>query len=129
MSTLPSKLQAEQQEIHHLKALALNAFKSGSYQGMSESVIFNIMMSARDLGVSPYKALNGGFVIVNGKISMSTALMTDRIRSEGHSVKIVDWTSQKCVIIGQRKDNGDSVKFEYTIEDAQLAGLTGSMTW
>jgi len=75
------------------------------------------------------KAINGSFYVVNGKISMSTALMSDRIRKEGHSIKIPEWTDQKCVIIGVRKDNGDSVKFEFSMEDATKAGLTNSPTW
>lgn len=128
MSLPITTTQKDQQEIQHIRSLAQIAFKSGSY-AMNEATIFNVMMSARDLGVSPFKALNGGFVVINGKISMSTALMTDRIRSAGHSVKIVEWTAQKCVIIGQRKDNGDSVRFEYTMEDAALAELTKSPTW
>lgn len=105
------------------------ASKSGNYNGMNEMTILNIMLSAKDLGVSPHKALNGGFYVVNGKISMSTALMADRIRKEGHSIKIPEWTSQKCTIIGVRKDNNDSIKFEYTMEDATSAGLTNSPTW
>lgn len=96
---------------------------------MSTETLMNIMLTAKDLGISPMKAVNGGFYVVNGKISMSTTLMADRIRKEGHSIKIPEWTSQKCAIIGVRKDNGDSVKFEFTMEDAVAAGLTNSPTW
>jgi hypothetical protein len=104
--------------------------KSGKYPPeMNEATMLNIMLTARDLGISPLKALNGGFYIVNGKISMSTNLMIDRIRSEGHSIKIIEWTREKCVVIGKRKDNDDSCKVEYTMEDAQLAGLLNSPTW
>jgi hypothetical protein len=60
---------------------------------------------------------------------MSTALMCDRIRKEGHSVKVTDYTKDKCTIIGVRKDNGDSIKVEFTMEDAQLAGLTQNDNW
>lgn len=96
---------------------------------MSQEILMNIMLTAKDLGISPMKAVNGGFYVVNGKISMSTTLMADRIRKEGHSIKIPEWNSQKCAIIGVRKDNGDSVKFEFTMEDATAAGLTNSPTW
>lgn len=124
-----SKVEEEQKEISHLKGLAKIAKQSGNYAQMSETTMLNIMMSARDLGISPYKALNGGFYVVNGKIAMSTSLMTDRIRKEGHSVKIPEWSSRKCVVMGVRKDNGDSVKIEFSWEDAVAAGLTGSPTW
>jgi hypothetical protein len=122
------KYQDQKQELEYFRHLATIASKGGT-TGMSLDVLMNIMLTAKDLGISPMKAINGGFYIVNGKISMSTALMADRIRKEGHSIKIPEWTSQKCVIIGIRKDNNDSVKFEFTIEDAQAASLTNSPTW
>lgn len=122
-------LDKERQEIDHIKALVTIAVKSGQYPGISEAALMNIALSARDLGVSPYKAFNGGFYVVNGKICMSTNLMADRIRAAGHSIKIPEWTAEKCVIIGVRKDNGDSVKFEFTMDDAQRAGLSNSPTW
>jgi len=118
----------QKQEMDYFKLLATVASKGGT-SNMPVDVLMNIMLTAKDLGISPMKAINGGFHVINGKISISTALMTDRIRKEGHSIKIPEWTSQKCVIIGVRKDNGDSIKFEYTIEDAQLAGLTVAATW
>jgi hypothetical protein len=120
--------EKQKQEIDYYRTLAAIAAKSNTTQ-LSPEVMLNIMLTARDLGISPLKAVNGGFYVVNGKISMSTALMADRIRKEGHSIRIPEWTSEKCVMIGIRKDNGDSVKFEFTMQDAQTAGLTNSPTW
>ena len=122
------KLEEQKQEIDYLKSLAAIAAKSGTSNISSEAML-NIMLTAKDLGISPMKAINGGFYVVNGKICMSTCLMADRIRKEGHSIKIPEWSSQKCSVLGTRKDNGDSIKFEFTMEDAQAAGLTGSPTW
>lgn len=114
--------------MNNLREMAKIAANSKKYGEYDEHTILNIMYSARDLGISPFKALNGGFYIVKGKICMSTALMADRIRAAGHSIKIPEWDSEKCVVIGIRADNGDSVRFEYSHKDAQLAGLT-SETW
>ena len=122
------QVQQDKLQLEHFRNLATIASKGGT-NSAGVDTLMNIMLTAQDLGISPMKAINGGFYIVNGKISMSTALMADRIRKDGHSIKIPEWTSQKCVIIGVRKDNGDSIKFEYTLEDAQLAGLTSSPTW
>lgn len=123
------KFEEQKKEIDLFRFLAQNAMKSGQYGSMNEATMLNIMLTAKDLGISPMKALNGGFFIVNGKIGMSTAIMADRIRSAGHSVKILESTNQKCTILGTRKDNGDTCKLDYTMEDAQLAGLTNSPTW
>jgi hypothetical protein len=120
--------QKQKQEFDYFRSLASVAAKGGT-NTMSVETLMNIMLTAKDLGISPMKAINGGFYVVNGKISMSTALMADRIRKEGHSIKIPEWTSEKCVVIGVRKDNGDSIKFEYTMQDAQVAGLSHSATW
>lgn len=123
-------IDTQTKEIDTYKQLAKVAIGSGKYPAeLNEATMLNIMLSARDLGIAPFKAINGGFYVVNGKISMSTALMSDRIRKEGHSVKVTEWTADKCIIIGIRKDNGDSVKVDYTMQDAQLAGLTNSPTW
>lgn len=127
MTTLV-KHKEQKQEFDYFKSLATVASKGGTHN-MSIDALMNVMLTAKDLGISPMKAINGGFYVVNGKITMSTALMTDRIRKDGHSIKIPEWTSQKCTVIGVRKDNGDSIKFEYTLEDAQIAGLTNSATW
>jgi len=122
------RFQEQKQQLDYFRTLAAVASKGGT-NNMTVETLMNIMLTANDLGISPMKAINGGFYVVNGKISMSTALMTDRIRKQGHSIKIPEWTNQKCVIIGVRKDNGDSVKFEFSMEDAQAAGLMNSPTW
>lgn len=124
------KYEEQQNEIAFFEKLCKNAMKSGKYPAeMNEATLLNIMLTAKDLGISPMKAINGGFYIVNGKISMSTNLMIDRIRSGGHSIKIVEWTREKCVLIGRRRDNDDSCRVEYSMEDAQLAGLLNSPNW
>lgn len=122
-------IKYEQQNLTHLKSLAKIASESKQYANLSESSLLNLMLSAHDLGISPMKAINGSFYVVNGKVCMSTALMADRIRKAGHSIKIVEMSKDKCVIVAVRKDNNDSLKFEYTWEDATLAGLVGSPTW
>ena len=122
-------VKEEEKSLSELKQLAKIAYDSKQYANQSEIGILNLMLSAKDLGISPLKALNGGFYLVNGKVTMSTSMMADMIRRAGHSIKIVEMSAKQCVIIAQRKDNGDSLKFEFTMEDANTAGLTGSPTW
>lgn len=124
-----SELILKDVQINDMRAMAKIAYNSKQYAGQSEEGLLNLMLTAYSLGLSPLKAINGGFYIVNGKVSMGTAMMADMIRRAGHSIKILEMSKDKCVIIGQRKDNGDSLKFEYSMEDAQLAGLLGSPTW
>ncbi len=123
------KYEEQNNELNYMKQLCQMAEKSGNYPMMKQDAMLNIMLTAKDLGISPMKAINGSFYIVNGKVCMSTCIMADRIRKAGHSIKIPEWTSEKCVLIGVRRDNGDSVKLEFTMEDATRAGLTNSPTW
>ena len=123
------KHEDQQKRIATYKDLATIAIKSGCYGAMTVDTAMNVMLSASDLGVSPMKALNGGFHVIKGKISMAGHLISDRIRAAGHSIKVIEHTRDKCVMIGVRKDNGDSYKCEYDIEDAKLAGLQKSQTW
>jgi hypothetical protein len=123
------KYQEQKHKIDTYKELATIAVRSGCYGQMSVDQATNVMLSAADLGVSPMKALNGGFHVIKGKITMAGHLISDRIRSAGHSIKVVEHTRDKCVIIGVRKDNQDSYKSEFDMEDAKLAGLLASPTW
>lgn len=123
------KYEEQKQRINTYKELATIAVRSGCYGQMSVDQATNVMLSAADLGVSPMKALNGGFHVIKGKITMAGHLISDRIRSAGHSIKVVEHTRDKCVIIGVRKDNQDSYKSEFDMEDAKLAGLVASPTW
>ncbi len=121
------KEQANRLETY--RKIAHVAIQSKCYGNMSVEEATNLMLSAADFGVSPMKAINGSFHIIKGKITMAGHLISDRIRSAGHSIKVIEHTRDKCVIIGVRKDNEDSYKSEFDIEDAKLAGLLNSPTW
>lgn len=123
------KIENQKNQMEYLKSIAKIAYQSKNYKDMDEYCLLNLMLTAQDLGISPLKAINGGFYIVKGKVCMSTSLMADRIRKDGHRIKILEMTREKCVIKAIRKDNGDSLKYEYTWEDATIAGLTFSDTW
>ena len=123
------KFEEQQTKIKTFEKLAQIAVSSGCYGSMSIAQAMNIMFSAYDLGISPHKALNKGLVIIKGAVTMSANLISDRIRRAGHSVKVVEYSREKCVCIGVRKDNGDSFKSEYDWEDAKTAGLIGKDNW
>jgi RecT family len=124
-------VEQKKQEYQILKTMAGVAINSGKYAAgdYNEATILNIFYTAKSLGIDPMVALNGGFNIIKGKINMSAHFMAALIRRKGHSLKVVEITDQKCVIIGQRKDNGDSLKYEYTMKEAALVGLSTKPNW
>ena len=128
MTTL---VKHENQDLQTLKQMAVVAFESGKYSktDYNEATIMNIFLTAKALGVDPMMALNGGFNIIKGKINMGAHFMAALIRRKGHSVQVLELSEQKCVILAKRKDNGDSLKYEYTIQDAVKAGVSRKDNW
>lgn len=88
-----------------------------------ESAIMMIMLAAREYGIGPAQALNGGLHIIEGKVELSARMMSALIRKAKHILKIIESTDQKCVITGKRSDTGEEHTVEYTIDMAQKAGL------
>lgn len=117
------------QEFQMLQVIAKNAQDSGLYGGVGQqSKIFMVLLAARELGVSPMLALNGGIWNIQGKIEISARLMNGLIRRAGHSITIVRSDDEACILKGTRKD-GDSFEVSFTKQDAEKAGLWGNNTW
>lgn len=125
-----TKFEQQHKDLETLKAMAAVAVQSGKYSAdYNHSTVLNIFMTARALGVDPMLALNGGFNIIKGKISMGAHFMVALARRAGHSIKVIEMTAQKCTIIAKRRDNEDSLKYEMPWEEAVQAGLTNKDNW
>ncbi len=122
-------LMPSQDEFNMLQTIARNAQESGLYAGMGQQAkIFMVLLAARELGVSPMLALNGGIWNIQGKIEISARLMNGLIRRAGHSIKIVISNDTHCTLLGTRSD-GDSFECKFDMEDAIKAGLAGGNVW
>lgn len=125
---LPSLLPS-QSDMNTFQMIAKSAQASGLYAGIGgEAKIFMIMLAARELGISPLLAINGGIWNINGKIEISARLMNSMIRRAGHSIKVIYSDDQKCTLLGKRTD-GDTFECTFTIDEAAKAGLTGRDVW
>jgi hypothetical protein len=125
---LPSLIPSPE-EFGLIKAISSYAKNSCLYQGVGdESKILMILLTARELGIPPMVALNGGIWNIMGKVELSARVMNSLIRKAGHSITIVESTNKICILLGKRKD-GDSFQCSFSIEDAQLAGLLKKDTW
>jgi len=85
-----------------------------------------IMLAAREVGIPPMQALNGGLNIIQGKVEISARMMNALIRKAGHKIDIKDSTDLSCTLVGTRCDNGDRATVSYGLIDAQKAGLVKS---
>lgn len=117
-------------EFNMINMLSKTAAMSGLYSSIgSPEKIFMILLAARELGIPFFQAINGGIWNIQGKIEISARLMNSMIRRQGHSIRVIECNSQKCILEGKRADNGDSFTAQFTIEDAARAGLAGRSTW
>lgn len=104
--------------------MAEQAVTSKMYRGIGEkSGVMMVMLAARELGIAPMQALNGGLNIISGKVEISARMMNAMIRRAGHSITIEESDDTKCILTGKRADNGDTATSVFTINDAKLAGL------
>jgi hypothetical protein len=127
---LPTKNIPNAQEMQILQTIARTASTSGLYSSIgNEQKILMILLAAQELGIKPMMALNGGLWNIQGKIEISARLMNSMIRRAGHSIIVKEINSQKCVLEGKRADSGDTFTAQFTIEEAQRAGLTSRDVW
>lgn len=112
------------QELMVYETWAKNAAESQMYRSVGkESAIMMIMLAAREYGIGPAQALNGGLHIIEGKVELSARMMSALIRRSKHVMKILESTDKKCVVYGKRSDTGEEHTATFTIEEAQQAGL------
>lgn len=111
-------------EMQVFQVLAKHASESKLYRNYGdENGIMITILAARELGISPMLALNGGLQLINGKMEISARLMNALMRRNGISITIKASTDTLCTVVGTRGDTGDTIISSYTIEDAQKAGL------
>ena len=98
--------------------------QSPHYQKMGKEGIFAIVQKSKAVGVDPLDALNGGMYYVQGKVEMTSTMMNDLIRRQGHSItKDKTSNAEICILHGKRKDNNDTWCENFSIEDAKQAGI------
>jgi len=119
-----------ERDVQTLQMVAKTAQDSGLYPGVGgEAKIFMILLAAKELGISPMAALNGGIWNIQGKVEISARMMSSMIRKAGHSLVIKECNNKICIIEGKRRDNGDSFTSEFSIADATNAGLANKDVW
>jgi len=117
-------------EFQRLLIVSKNAAASGLYGGIgNEQKIFMILLAARELGIPPMTALNGGLWNIQGKIEISARMINAMLRKAGISISIKRMDAKGCILEGKRQDNGDSCIVQFLEEDAARAGVLGRKPW
>ncbi len=127
MTQIETYKTPEQQHSNHLykqaEVLANTDIVPSHLRG-KPAQIYAIVSIGDTLGIAPATAVQS-FASINGQVTMSAELMRALILGQGHSITFPVSTRSECVIKGRRKETGDECVVEYTLEDAQIAGLCG----
>lgn len=111
-------------DLEKTRRLCHELMKTPHYAKMGDAGIFAITEKAKQIGMSPLEALNGGMYFVNGKVEMQGAAMLALIRKHGHSVVMDPKSTNTSVVMhGKRADNGDTWTVSFSIQDAKTAGI------
>lgn len=88
-----------------------------------------VMLKGRELGIPPLQALSH-INVINGKPAMSAELMLAQILRlhPKTQFKFLERSNRKCTMSVKRA-GFDFETFEFTIEDAELAGLMSNPSW
>jgi hypothetical protein len=83
-----------------------------------------IVLTGNDLGLTPMRSIRGLHVI-NGKVEMSAELIHAMLieRCPDATLEFLESSSKRCCIRARRHPNDVPIEVEFTIEDAQRAGL------
>ena len=91
--------------------------------------ILVIAMKARELSLPPMQGLSH-IHIVEGRPALSAELMVALVQRAGHRLRVLETSSKKCVVEGLRADDPrHPSRVEWTMEDAQRAGVVGKGPW
>lgn len=107
--------------------IANTPFVPGAFRGKPESV-FAAVLFGEEMGLGPMQSLTQIHVI-EGKPSISPELMRALVFKAGHRIDIKVASETKAVLYGKRSDSGSEATVEWTMNDAQRAGLAGRGAW
>lgn len=111
-------------EMMVFQTMSKAAVDSKMYKGVGDQAgLMMIMLSARELGIPPCQALNGGINIIQGKVEISARMMSALIRKAGHKIITEELNDNQCILKGVRCDTGETQRSSFSIAEAQKAGI------
>ena len=129
MSNIEVSRQLSPAEVNWKTAqkIANTPFVPSAFRGKPEAV-FAAILYGDELGLGPMQSLNSIHVI-EGKPSMSPELMRALVARAGHRLDVKLASNEKVVLWGKRADNDSEATVEWSMKDAQQAGLAGRGAW
>lgn len=123
MITSPSIPSEHEMMVYHTMAEQAVTSKMYASNFKDKSGIMMVMLAARELGIPPMQALNGGINLIQGKVEISARMMSALIRKAGHQISVKECNANQCILVGKRRDTGETQSSSFSVAEAQLAGL------
>lgn len=120
----PNVLSAK---IAYAERLAQAGLLPAAYRSQPANVLL-IVEQAEALGIPVMTALNGVHVI-DGKPTISPALMSALVRRAGHKLRVTGDDTHAVAEIIRADDPDFTFRSEWTLERAKKAGLAGRGSW
>lgn len=111
--------------------------KAPAYESMGGLPgVFALVMTAKELGIGPMTALNGGMYLIpasldkEGKpkgsptVMMAAKTMSMMIWKHGHKIEVLECNDNIVTLKGTRADNNISMTVTMTMQKAKQAGLS-----
>jgi hypothetical protein len=109
------------------QVLSKSTLVPASYRSKPENIVL-AAMAGQPYGWNPVEAINN-MHIIDGTPSIKPLIMLAMVRQAGHSVDVKEATPERVVLVGKRRDTGDTATVSYTAEDAKRANLLGRGNW
>jgi hypothetical protein len=126
LSVLPSPREWEA-SLAVAEKIANTQFVPESYRGRPDSVLAAIL-TGREMGIGPMQSLRQ-IHMIDGRPAFAADLMMAKMRAGGVVVIESSSTAERAYIKAKRKDTGEEGVGEWTIKDAEIAGLLGKKNW
>ena len=110
-----------------LVAISNTEFVPKDLRGKPEAMLACVLMG-REVGLGPLQSLQM-IDNIDGRPSMSAELLNAMIRAQGHSIQIVEMSSEGVTLRGKRCDNGDEATFTFGPAEAARAGLSSKTNY
>lgn len=102
------------------RELAQSGFAVG-FKGHPEDVLA-VLLTGKELGIGPMASLRH-ISMISGKPTLSAQMQMALLRKAGHRITVVENTASRAAIVGITP-HGDRIEVDYTLAEAEKAGLT-----
>lgn len=109
------------------REIAGTQFVPESYRGKPDAVVAAIL-TGREMGIGPMQALRQ-IHMIDGRPAFSADLMLAKMRAGGVVIIESSVTDERAHIKARRSDTGEEADIEWTVADAEKAGLLSKKNW